>query len=144
MRGLQAENPFEQRCAADLARRVSACEPGILRKYAPVLIDLAAEFPLDRWQERGYVTLAAALNASTRAERMRLVVLVRAMLQDEQVALRAIALEAFAILAAAQPELRDEAMVLLENSRRDTVTAMRLRARRMLLLLLSAEKSCRT
>jgi len=141
MRELLSENPFEQRCAADLARRVSASEPGILKKYASVLIDLAADFPLDRWQERGYVTLAAALNASTRSERMRLALLVRAMLQDERIALRAIALEAFSILAAAEPELRDEAMVLLENSRRASVPAIRLRARRMLLLLLSAEKS---
>jgi hypothetical protein len=80
-----------------------------------VLIDLAAEFPVEQWQARGYVTLAAALNASNHAQRMRLAVLVRALIEDERNALRAIALEAFAILAAAEPELRDEAMLLLER-----------------------------
>src|SRR5271157_4640141 len=119
MTELLSPNPFARRCAADLARRVSAREPGILRKYADVLIDLVAELPMDQWQARGYVTLSAALNTSTRAQRMRLANMVRSLIQDERIAIRAIALEAFAILAAAEPELRDEAMMLLERSRRD-------------------------
>lgn len=143
MRELLSPDPFTSRCAADLARRISARQPGILRKYADVLVNLVAELPLDRWQARGYVTLAAALNASTHAQRMRLAVVVRALAEDERIALRAIALEAFAILAAAEPELRDEAMLLLERSRHGS-GAMRVRARRMLLLLLASEKKARS
>jgi hypothetical protein len=141
MRGLLSKDPFEQRCAADLARRVSAREPGILKKFAPVLICLAADPQSAEWQTRGYLILSAALNASTQAQRIRLSNPVRAMLSDERTALRAIAVEAFSILAAAEPELREEAMILLEHCRRNGTTAERLRARRMLLLLLSAEKS---
>jgi len=141
MRELVSKCPFEQRCAADLARRVSAREPGILKKYGPTLIDLAADPDSGEWQTRGYLMLAAALNACTQAQRIRLSVPVRAMLSDERIALRAIAVEAFSILAAAEPELREEAMLLLERCRRNGTTAERLRARRMLLLLLSAEKS---
>ncbi|MGA3373992.1 MAG: hypothetical protein ABSC48_19805 [Terracidiphilus sp.] len=139
MKELLSESPFDRRCAADLARRVSEREPGILKEYAGVLIDLAAQLPLDQWQARGYVTLAATRNASTHAERMRLATPVRVMLDDERIALRAIALEAFAVLAAAEPELREEAMLLLERCRRNGTCAERSRARRMLLLLLKAE-----
>ncbi|MGA2216696.1 MAG: hypothetical protein ABSG51_01325 [Terracidiphilus sp.] len=143
MKELVSDNPYSARCAADLARLVSAREPGILRKYADVLIDLAGGLPLEQWQARGYITLAAALNAATRAQRMRLAVLVRALAEDERNALRAIALEVFAILAAAEKELREEAMVLMENARHNGTAAMRTRARRMLLVLLAAEKSRR-
>jgi hypothetical protein len=139
MKELLSGNPFECRCAADLGRRVSAREPGILKAYAGVLIDLAAELPQEQWQARGYVTLAAALNASTHGERMRLAAPVRAMIDDERIALRAIALEAFAHLAVVEPELRDEAMLLLERYRREGCCAMRARARRMLLPLMRAE-----
>src|SRR5271157_548502 len=97
MTELLSDNPYARRCAADLARLISAREPGILRTYADVLIDLVAELPMEQWQARGYVTLAAALNASTHAQRMRLAVLVRRMTEDDRNALRAIALEAFAI-----------------------------------------------
>jgi hypothetical protein len=143
MSELVSTNPYACWCAADLARLISAREPGILRKYADVLIDLVAALPLDQWQARGYVTLAASLNTSTRAQRMRLAVLVRALAEDDRNALRAIALEAFAALAVAEPELRDEAMLLLERSRRNGTAAMRSRARRMLLVMMAAEKKNR-
>jgi hypothetical protein len=139
MTELLAEDPFTRRCAADLARRVSAREPGILAKYAEVLIDLVLEIPADEWQARGYATLTAALNTSTHAQRMRLASPVRALTHDDRIAVRAMALEAFGILAASEPELRDEAMLMIENARRDDACAMRSRARRMLLLMLSAE-----
>jgi hypothetical protein len=139
MKELLSESPFDRRCAADLARRVSEREPGILKEYAGVLIDLAAQLPLDQWQARGYVTLAAARNASTHAERMRMATPVRVMLDDERIALRAIALEAFGVLAAAEPELREEAVLLLERCRRNGSCAERSRARRMLLPLVAAE-----
>jgi hypothetical protein len=139
MKALLAPDTFARRCAADLARRVSAREPGILRGYAGVLIDLAAELPLAEWQARGYVTLAAAWNATTRGERMQLATLVRALADDERNALRAIALEALGILAMGEPELREEAIPLLERARRNGTCAMRSRARRMLLTLMKAE-----
>jgi hypothetical protein len=145
MKNLLAENPFERRCAADLARRVSERKPRILKAYASVLIDLAAQLPWDDWPSRGYVTLAAARNASTHAERMRLATMVRRMIDDERIALRAIALEAFGVLAAAEPALREEAMPLMERYRREGPAAIRARARRMLLVLMKAKecfKSC--
>jgi hypothetical protein len=139
MKELLSENPFDRRCAADLARRVSEREPGILKEYAAVLIDLAAQLPLEQWQARGYVTLAAARNASTHGERMRLAVLARVMIDDERIAVRAMALEAFGVLAAEEPELRDEAIMLMEQYRREGCCAMRARARRMLLVLMKAD-----
>jgi hypothetical protein len=139
MKELLSEDPFERRCAADLARRVSEREPGILKEYAGVLIDLAAQFSWNEWQARGYVTLAAARNASTHAEWLRLAVLVRVMLDDERIAIRAIALEAFGVLATEEPELREESMTLMDRHRRDGCCAMRSRARRMLLVLMKSE-----
>jgi hypothetical protein len=139
MKELLSPDPFARRCAADLARRISAREPGILRAYAPVLIDLLTELPLPEWQARGYITQTAALNASTRAQRMSLAVYLRALVQDPRNALRTIALEALAILAVAEPELRDEVLPLMERARREGTCAMRCRAKRMLPLLLAAE-----
>jgi hypothetical protein len=139
MTALLSPDRFTRRCAADLARRISAREPGILRAYAPVLIDLLSELPLDEWQARGYVTLAAALNATTHAQRMSLAVYVRALVEDPRNALRAIALEALAILAAAEPELREAGLPLLERARHEGTCAMRSRAKRMLPLLMAEE-----
>jgi len=144
MKELVSPDPYTCRCAADLARRVSAREPGIFDQYADVLIDLAAELPLPQWQARGYVTLTAALNATTHAQRMQLADLVRVMTRDERNAVRAMALEAFAILALAEPGLRDEAIALLEYARREGTCAMRSRARRMLPPLLAAEIQIRS
>jgi hypothetical protein len=143
MAELLSSNPFSRRCAADLARRVSVREPGVLRKFAAVFIDLLAELPANEWQTRGYVALSAALNASTHAERMNLAVLVRPLIEDVRIAVRAMALEAFAILGAAEPELRDEATILLERYRRDPTPAMRCRAQRMSLVLLESEVKLR-
>ncbi|HEY1257360.1 MAG TPA: hypothetical protein VGF01_21525 [Terracidiphilus sp.] len=140
MRVLLAPDAYNRRCAADLARRISGREPGILRAYAPVLIDLLAELPEEQWQARGYVTLAAALNASTQAERNCLSVYLHALVEDSRNALRAIALEALAILAAAEPELRAEVLPLLERARREGTCAMRARARRMLPPLLGTPR----
>jgi hypothetical protein len=143
MTELLSDNPFARRCAADLARRVSAREPGVLRRYADVLIDLLVEIPMNEWQACGYVALAAALNASTHAQRMRLSPMVRALTKNERIAVRAVALEAFAILAVAEPELRDEAVPLIELARRGGSCAERSRARRMWLLLLETENKMR-
>jgi hypothetical protein len=140
MKEILSPDLFTRRCAADLARRVSAREPGILSRYADLLIDLITEIPLDQWQARGYIALAAANNAITRRQRMSLVVPVRALLEDERIAIRAISLEAFAILAIAEAELRDEAMLLLESARHDKTPALRSRARRMIPQLAAAMK----
>jgi hypothetical protein len=139
MAELLSQNPFSRRCAADLARRISAREPGVLCKFTSVFIDLLAEVPSAEWQARGYLALAAALNASTHAQRMNLAVLIRPMIEDERIAVRAMALEAFATLAASAPELRDEATLLLERYRHDPIPALRCRARRMYLVLLASE-----
>lgn len=140
MREMLSGDPFARRCAADLARRVSARKPEILRTYVGVFADLLAELPLEEWQARGYLTLAAALNATTHAERVRLVGLVRRMAGEQRIALRAIGVEAFVLLAAAEPELQDEALVLLERCRRSGSQAERSRARRMLPVLMAASQ----
>lgn len=129
MEELCSEDPFDHRCAAELARLVSRREPGILAAYGDVLAEVAAELPMEEWQARGYVLVAAAHNALTRAQRLRLVPLARARLAEERIAVRAMALEAFCVLAAREPELRDEALEKLEGARRSEDFAMRARAR---------------
>jgi hypothetical protein len=129
---LQSADRFARRCAADLARRLSAREAGILRSHAGLLMDLAAGLPDDEWQARGWVTLAAAGNVSTHGQRMRLAGLLRPMLEDKRVGLRAMALEAFVTMAEAEPRLREEAMPRLERALRDGPFALRVRARRLL------------
>jgi hypothetical protein len=135
---LKSSEPFMRRCAADLARRVSARAPGILRQHAGVLIDLAAGLGDEEWQARGYAAVAAALNAATHTERMRLAGLLRPMLKDKRIAVQAMALEAFATVAVVEPRLRAAAIPLLEGALREGRCARQLRARRMLPLLLAA------
>ncbi|HEX4066983.1 MAG TPA: hypothetical protein VHZ09_13260 [Acidobacteriaceae bacterium] len=131
MRELCSEDPFDHRSAAELARLVSRREAGILVTYDDVLAEVAAELPMEEWQARGYVLVAAAHNAVTRAQRMRLVPLVRARLAEDRIAVRAMALEAFCVLAAREPELGDEAMERLEEARWSEDFALRARARLM-------------
>jgi hypothetical protein len=137
MAELRSPEPFARRSAADLARRVSAREPGALRERAGELIALIAEFADEQWQARGWVTLAAALNAKTHAQRMCLADHVRTQCKERRIGVRAIALEAFAILAAAEPELRKEAVLMIEHARKNEAYAVRIRARRVLLPLLA-------
>ncbi len=139
IRELCSDDPFDHRCAAELARLVSRREPGILAAFGDVLAEVAAALPMEEWQARGYVIVAAAHNAMTRSQRLRLLPLVRARLAEDRIAVRAMALEAFAILAASEPELRDEAMLMLEDARHSSDFAMRARARLMLPLILKAE-----
>jgi len=143
IRELCSDDPFDRRCAAELARLVSRREPGILAQFGDVLAEVAAELPVEEWQARGYVIVAAAHNAFNRAQRMHLLPLVRARLAEERIAVRAMALEAFAVLAAHEPELRDEAMEMLENAHRSSIPAMRCRAKLMLPVLMKAEAVAR-
>ena len=81
--------------------------------------------------------LTAALNASMHEQRIRLASLLPILIESERIAMRAMSLEAFAILAAAVPKLRKEALLLIERARGDESYAMRIRARRTLLPLLA-------
>jgi hypothetical protein len=143
MRELCSDDPFDHRCAAELARLVSRREPGILAAFGDILAEVAAGLPMEEWQARGYVIVAAAHNAMTRPQRLRLLPLVRTQLAEERIAVRAMALEAFAILAANEPELRDEAMEMLEAARHDEAMAMRCRAKLMLPVVMKAELNSR-
>jgi hypothetical protein len=136
---LHSDDPFTLRCAADVARRISAREPGILQAHASQLIDLAAQLPDDQWQARGYVHMTAALNAVTHAQRMQLSTLLGPMIDDKRIAVRAMALEALAIVAVLEPGLRKQVLPLLESAECLGRCALRCRARRMLPVLLESE-----
>ena len=138
MQELCTDDPYDHRCAAELARLVSRRKPGVLAAYADLLAEVAAELSVEEWQARGYVLVAAAMNAATAAQRQRLLTLVRARLAEDRIAVRAMALEAFAFLAAHEPDLRDEGMVMLERQRHSPHFALRARARLMLPMFLRA------
>lgn len=139
IRKLCSEDPFDHRCAAELARLVSRRRPGILAGYADLLAEVAAAFPMEEWQARGYVLVAAAHNARTTSQRRRLLPLVRARLEEDRIAVRAMALEAFCVLAAEEPDLRDEALALVEAARHSSSFAMRTRAKLMLPVVMKGE-----
>src|SRR5579872_2598833 len=136
MQELCTDDPYDHRCAAELARLVSRRKPGVLAAWADLLAEVAAELPMEEWQARGYVLVAAVLNATTPAQRRRLLPLVRARLAEDRIAVRAMALEAFALLAAEEPELHDEALALIEQQRHSRDFALRARARLMLPVLM--------
>lgn len=139
MCALCSGDPYQHRCAAEVARLISRRQPGLLAAYGDLLAEIAAQLPDEEWQSRGYILVAAALNATTHSQRTRLLPLVRVRLEDARIALRAMALEAFADLAAAEPALLDEALTLLESVRHSPDFALRARARLMLPVLLKAE-----
>ncbi len=117
---------------------MSRREPGVLAGYSDLLAEVAAAYPMEEWQARGYVLVAAAINAASHAQRMRLLPLVRARLEEDRLAVRAMALEGFAWLAAREPGLRDEALERLEAARHQE-PAMRCRAKLMLPVVMKAE-----
>lgn len=139
VRDLMSSQPVAHRRAAEMARLIGMQEPGALAPYANLLAAVAAAWPMEEWQARQYVLAAAALAAETHPQRIVLVPLVRLRLAENRIAVRAMALEAFALLAAREPELRDEALELLERARRSSIPALRSRARLMLPLLQEAE-----
>lgn len=132
VRQLFSNDVTEHRRAAEMARLIGMREPGALTPYAYLLADVAAAWPMQEWQARQYALVAAALAAGDHDQRMRLVPLVRARLEEDRIAVRAMALEAFAVLAAHEPELRDEALAMLEHARHSATPALRSRARLML------------
>lgn len=136
VRQLFSNDPVQHRRAAEMARLIGRREPCSLSPYAHLLAEVAATWPLAEWQARQYALVAAALAAETHDQRMHLVPLVRASLEEDRIAVRAMALEAFAVLAASEPELRDEAIGLLEQARHSATPALRSRARLMLKQLL--------
>lgn len=140
---IQSQDPSMLRCAADVARRVSACEPGILKMHAGLLIDLISRLSEGEWQTRGYFIQAASLNVSTHDERMRLTRLLRPMARDKRIAVRAVALEALGIIAAAEPQLHREVLPLLEEASRERRGAMQCRSRRVLPAVLEAAEKVR-
>lgn len=133
MEQLVSGDPYDHRCAAEVARLVSQREPGVLAGYSDLLADAAAEFPDEEWQARGYVIVAAALNAGSAAQRRRLLPTIRDRLRDEErTAVRAMALEALLVLGARDAAIRDEALEALEAAQRSPIPAMRARAKKML------------
>jgi len=137
--GMCSDDAYTRRASADIARAVAVREPEALRNYADLLVDLAMECPLEQWQARGYSALAAAYTARNRPQRMKLAEMLRGMLEEEQIAIRAIAIEAFATIACAEPELREEAMGMLELSCESGIPAIRSRGRRMLLTMMKSQ-----
>ena len=148
MEEIASAEPAARKRATDLARLVSARQPGIFTEWTDLLIDILAELRADQtpeteWQSAGYLALAAAHNIVTPAQRTRLANLLRPMLTDQRTAIRATALEAFSRTAAPDPALRNEALAALEEALTSDKPATRNRARQMLTLLLqhSATKS---
>jgi hypothetical protein len=133
MAQLNSGDPYDHRCAAEVARLVSQRQPGVLTGYCDLLIEVAAAFPAEEWQARGYVIVAAALNARTPAERRRLLPTIRERLREgERTGVRAMALEALLVLGARDAAIRDEALDALEAAQRSPIPAMRARAKRIL------------
>lgn len=145
MEGVCSAHPAARKQATDLARLVSAREPGILSDWADLLMDVLAELSADaanpngEWQSRGYLALASVHNVTRPAQRQRLAVLLRPMTDDPRTALRATALEAFTRLALVERGLLDEALALLNEARVSGKAAIRSRARLMLKLYASGQ-----
>ena len=133
MEQLVSGDPYDHRCAAEVARLVSQRQPGALAGYSDLLADAAAAFPDEEWQARGYAIVAAALNAGTAAQRRRLLPTIRERLREEErTAVRAMALEALLVLGAWDAAIREEALEALEDAQRSPIPAMRARAKRFL------------
>jgi hypothetical protein len=133
MAQLNSGDPYDHRCAAEVARLVSQRQPGVLAGYSGLLAEVAATLPGEEWQARGYVIVAAALNAGRPAERRRLLPTIRERLRDEErTGVRAMALEALLVLGGQDAAIRDEALDALEAAQRSPIPAIRARAKRML------------
>jgi hypothetical protein len=127
---LWRDDPVVRMRAADAAEKISAQRGELLHPFKAELLGFAGE--TSQQELRWHLALMIPRLPLTRAERRRASALFKGFLNDRSSIVRTCALQGLAELAQGNPELRPEAIGIMEQASRTGTPAMKARARRLL------------
>jgi hypothetical protein len=126
--------------AADVARRITDRDGGLLEGYADELAGLLETLPVEESRTRWHLGLVVPRVARTRAQRLRAARTMGLIAGDESNVVMCSAVEGMGLLALREVSLRDEAEEMVERFLRDGTKAMKCRARAVLRMWAKAER----
>lgn len=116
--------------AADVARRITEHDAGVLWPFADEVAGLLAEIPVEESRTRWHLGLVVARTAHTREQRLRAARLMELLIEEESNVARCSAVEGIGLLACGEPSLRAVAEEMIARAMREGTCAMKARARR--------------
>jgi hypothetical protein len=133
VRCLWSDDEILRMRAADAVEKLSREKPELLQPFKAELLGLAGESQ----QQEVLWHLAQMIPRLqlTRAERQRGIAQLKEYLQNRGAILRTLALQSLADMAADEPALREEVILLVEEALRSGTAAMKARARKLLVQL---------
>lgn len=123
------DDPLVRMRAADVAEKVTARRPELLRPHARRLLELAG---IDQQEVRWHVAQMLPRVPLTTAQRRRAIAILEGYLDDRSSIVRTWAMDALARLSAADPALRARVVPLVRELTESGTPAMRARGRRLL------------
>ncbi|MDQ2833701.1 MAG: hypothetical protein M3Y50_08175 [Acidobacteriota bacterium] len=129
VRDLFGEDAEVRKRAADVARRMTDGDGGLLERYADELAGLLEGLPVGESRTRWHLGLVVARVAHTRVQRLRAARTMSLLAGDASNVVRCSAMEGLGVLALREPCLRGEAEEMVERFLREGTKAMKCRAR---------------
>lgn len=126
--------------AADVARRITETDGGLLERYADELAGLLETLPVGENRTRWHLGLVVPRVAHTRMQRLRAARTMSLLAEDESNGVRCSAMEGMGLLALQEDSLRDEAEEMIGRFLRDGTAAMKCRARAVMRLWARSER----
>jgi hypothetical protein len=129
VRELFGEDVEVRKRAADVARRITERDGGLLERYADELAGLLETLPVEESRTRWHLGMVVPRVACTRMQRLRAARTMLLLAGDESNVVRCSAVEGMGWLALREASLRDEAGEMVERFLREGTKAMKCRAR---------------
>jgi hypothetical protein len=140
VRELFGDDVEARKRAADVARRITDRDSGLLERYADELAGLLETLPVEESRTRWHLGLVVPRVARTRAQRLRAARTMGLIAGDESNVVMCSAVEGMGLLALQEVSLRDEAEEMVERFLRNGTKAMKCRARAVLRMWAKAER----
>lgn len=115
--------------AADVARRMTERDGGLLEPYCDELAGLLESLPVSESRTRWHLGLVVPRVACSRAQRIRAARTMSLLAEDESNVVRCSAVEGLGVLALREATLREEAEEMIERFLWEGTKAMKSRAR---------------
>jgi hypothetical protein len=140
VRELFGDDVEARKRAADVARRITDRDGGLLERYADELAGLLETLPVAESRTRWHLGLVVPRVARTRMQRLRAARTMGLLAQDESNVVRCSAVEGMGLLALEEPSLRDEAEEMVARYLLEGTVAMKNRARTVMRMWAKAER----
>jgi hypothetical protein len=140
VRELFGEDIEVRKRAADVARRITELDGGLLQPYADELGGLLETLPVEESRTRWHLGLVVPRVAHTRMQRLRAARTMSLLAEDESNVVRCSAVEGLGLLALQEASLRDEAEEMVARFLREGTLAMKCRARAVMRMWARGER----